>query len=136
MSKIVKTTAAGGAGFLAGLLFEKGLESITDFDFVDGLFSPERPDLGSPSGEPGLGGSCGTGTLSRCSARIPDITEAEWRQFKEMNPKTGEWLEKPLKICSMVPALSFLTKVRDWPEAAADQISSHQTWLYALSQLH
>jgi hypothetical protein len=27
-----------------------------------------------------------------------DITEAEWRQFKEMNPKTAEWLEKALKI--------------------------------------
>ncbi len=39
VSKIVKTTAAGGAGFLAGLLLEQGLESLTGLDFVDGLFA-------------------------------------------------------------------------------------------------
>lgn len=39
MRKIAKTTAAGGAGFLAGLLLEKGLESLTGLDFVDGLFA-------------------------------------------------------------------------------------------------
>ena len=27
-----------------------------------------------------------------------EITEGEWRQFKELNPKTAEWLEKALKI--------------------------------------
>ena len=39
MSKIIKTTTAGGVGFLAGLLLERGLESLTGLDFVDGLFA-------------------------------------------------------------------------------------------------
>jgi hypothetical protein len=39
VSKLIKTTAAGGVGFLAGLLLEQGLESLTGLDFVDGLFA-------------------------------------------------------------------------------------------------
>ena len=38
MSKIVRTTAAR-SWLLAGLLLERGLESLTGLDFVDGLFA-------------------------------------------------------------------------------------------------
>ena len=37
--RVAKTAAAGGLGFLAGLLLERGLESLTGMDFVDGVFA-------------------------------------------------------------------------------------------------
>jgi hypothetical protein len=98
VSKIVKTTAAGGAGFLAGLLLEKGLESITGLDFVDGLFAVSGSILAALSVNRDLVEAAARNIEQMFGKDPLDITEAEWRQFKEMNPKTAEWLEKALKI--------------------------------------
>jgi hypothetical protein len=98
VKKILKTTAAGGAGFLAGLLLELGLESLTGLDFVDGLFAVSGSVLAALSVNRELVEAAAL-NIERMFGKDPlDITEAEWHQFKEVNPKTAEWLEKALRI--------------------------------------
>ncbi|NLL49486.1 MAG: hypothetical protein GX249_13010 [Firmicutes bacterium] len=98
MSKIVKTTAAGGVGFLAGLLLELGLESITGLDFVDGLFAVSGSVLAALSVNRELV-KAASRNIEQMFGKDPlEISEQEWRQFKEVNPKTADWLEKALKI--------------------------------------
>ena len=98
MSKIIKTTAAGGAGFLAGLLLERGWESLTVLDFVDGLFAVSGSILAALSVNRDLVQAAARNIEQMFGKDPLEITESEWRQFKELNPKTAEWLEKALKI--------------------------------------
>ncbi|MDI9485992.1 MAG: hypothetical protein QM372_11055 [Bacillota bacterium] len=98
VSKIVKTTAAGGAGFLAGLLLEQGLESLTGLDFVDGLFAVAGSVLAALSVNRELV-KAASRNIEQMFGKDPlEISESEWKQFKEANPKTAEWLEKALKV--------------------------------------
>ncbi|MDI9458214.1 MAG: hypothetical protein QM373_00640 [Bacillota bacterium] len=98
MGKIIKTTTAGGVGFLAGLLLERGLESLTGLDFVDGLFAVSGSILAALSVNKELV-KAASRNIEQMFGKDPlEITESEWRQFKELNPKTAEWLEKALKI--------------------------------------
>jgi hypothetical protein len=98
VSKIIKTTTAGGVGFLAGLLLERGLESLTGLDFVDGLFAVSGSILAALSVNKELV-KAASRNIEQMFGKDPlEITEGEWRQFKELNPKTAEWLEKALKI--------------------------------------
>ena len=98
MRKIAKTTAAGGAGYLAGLLLEKGLESLTGLDFVDGLFAVSGSILAALSVNRDLVEAAARNIEQMFGKDPLEITESEWRQFKETNPKTAEWLEKALKV--------------------------------------
>mgnify|MGYP007076491167 CR=1 FL=1 len=98
MRKVVKTTAAGGAGFLAGLLLERGLESLTGIDFVDGLFAVSGSVLAMLSVNRDLAEAAARNIRQMFGKDPLEITEGEWRQFKEANPKTAEWLEKALGI--------------------------------------
>ncbi|HHT72903.1 MAG TPA: hypothetical protein GX008_04230 [Firmicutes bacterium] len=98
MSKIVRTTAAGGVGFLAGLLLERGLESLTGLDFVDGLFAVSGSVLAALSVNRDLVKAAARNIEQMFGKDPLEISEGEWRQFKELNPKTAEWLEKALKI--------------------------------------
>jgi hypothetical protein len=98
VSKIVRTTAAGGVGFLAGLLLERGLESLTGLDFVDGLFAVSGSVLAALSVNRDLVKAAARNIEQMFGKDPLEISEGEWRQFKELNPKTAEWLEKALKI--------------------------------------
>ena len=107
MSKIVRTSRRR-SWLWRELLLERGLESLTGLDFVDGLFAVSGSVLAALSVNRDLSESCcpqhranvrqGSGNLRR-----------QWRRVQELNPKTAEWLEKALKICMI--SVSFLTSM-------------------------
>jgi len=98
VGRIVKTTAAGGVGFLAGLLLEQGLESLTGLDFVDGLFAVAGSVLAALSVNRELVRAASRNIEQMFGKDPLEISESEWKQFKDANPKTAEWLEKALKV--------------------------------------
>lgn len=98
MSRLVKTAAFGGVGYLGGLLLERGLESVTGFDFVDGLFAVAGSVLAAMYVNRDMV-EAASGNMKAMFGKDPiHITEDEWRQFKKKYPSTAQWLEKALEV--------------------------------------
>lgn len=98
MSRLAKTAAFGGVGYLGGLLLERGLESVTGLDFVDGLFAVAGSVLAAMYVNRDMV-EAATQNMKAMFGKDPiHITEGEWKQFKKRYPKTARWLEKALEV--------------------------------------
>jgi hypothetical protein len=98
MSRLAKTAAFGGVGYLGGLLLERGLESITGLDFVDGLFAVAGSVLGAMYVNRDMVEAASRNMRVMFGKDPIYITEGEWKQFKSKYPETAKWLEKALEV--------------------------------------
>lgn len=98
MSRLFKTAAVGGAGYLGGLLLERGLESLTGLDFVDGLFAVGGSVLAALSVNREMVEQAARNIRQMFGKDPMQISEDEWNQYKAAYPKTAELLEKALKV--------------------------------------
>jgi hypothetical protein len=98
MSRLAKTAAFGGVGYLGGLLLERGLESVTGINFVDGLFAVAGSLLGAMYVNRDMVEAASQNMKVMFGKDPIYITEGEWKQFKSKYPKTAKWLEKALEV--------------------------------------
>ncbi len=98
MSRLAKTAAVGGVGYLGGLLIERGLESVTGLDFVDGLFAVAGSVLAAMYVNRDMVEAASRNIKVMFGKDPIQITEGEWKEFKKKNPKTAQWLEKALDV--------------------------------------
>lgn len=98
MSRIKRTLAAGTGGYLAGLLLERGLESITGLDFVDGVMAVGGSILAALYVNRDIVEGAANNIRTMFGKDPLDITEAEWAQYKAKYPTTAMYLEKALRI--------------------------------------
>lgn len=98
MKRLTRTALAGGGGYLAGLLVEKGLESVIGLDFVDGIMTVGGAVLASMYVNRDVV-QAAADNIQQIFGKDPlDLTEDEWNQFKAKSPKTAQLLEKALQI--------------------------------------
>lgn len=98
MSRLAKTAAFGGVGYLGGLLLEHGIESVTGLDFVDGLFAVAGSVLAAMYVNRDMVEAASQNIKAMFGKDPIYITEGEWKQFKRKYPNTAEWLEKALEV--------------------------------------
>ena len=96
--RVAKTAAAGGLGFLAGLLLERGLESLTGMDFVDGVFAVGGAVLASLQVNRDLVEVASKNIRDMFGKDPLEISEEEWNLYKEKYPKSAVYLEKALGV--------------------------------------
>jgi len=98
MERLTRTIAAGGGGYLAGLLLEKGMERVIGLDFVDGVLTVGGAVLASMYVNRDIV-EAAADNIRRMFGKDPlDLTEDEWNQFKAKSPKTAALLQKALQI--------------------------------------
>jgi hypothetical protein len=98
MERVKQTLVAGGGGYLAGLLLEHGIESVTGLDFVDGVLEVGGAILATMLINRDLVEGAATNIRHLFGKDPLEISESEWRQYKQFNPKTAYFLEKALKV--------------------------------------
>jgi len=98
MERITRTGAAGGAGFLGGLLLEKGLESLAGVEFVDGVMAVAGSAISAAHVNRDLIEAASRNIRHKFDKEPEKITKEEWKEYKEEYPKSAEYLEKALGI--------------------------------------
>ena len=99
MSKrTTKTALAGGVGFLGGLLLERGLESLTGLDFVDGVFAVGGAVLAALHVNRDLVEAASENIRAMFGKDPLEITEEEWNLYQAKYPKSAVYLERALGI--------------------------------------
>ena len=96
--RVAKTAAAGGLGFLAGLLLERGLDSFTGMDFVDRVFAVGGAVLASLQVNRDMVEVASKNIRDMFGKDPLEISEEEWNLYKEKYPKSAVYLEKALGV--------------------------------------
>lgn len=98
MKRITRTVAAGGGGYLAGLLVERGLESVIGLDFVDGVMAVGGAVLSAAYVNKDIVAAAADNIRDMFGKDPLDLTQDEWNQYKDQNPQTAKILEKALHV--------------------------------------
>ena len=98
INRLRKTATHGALGGLAGFIAERGLETATGMDFVNGVFEIAGATLGVVNANKDLIKQA-YGSVVQVTGKEPkDLTEDEWDQVREKYPKAVEYLERALAL--------------------------------------
>ncbi len=98
MDRIISSIKQGTIGGLAGFIVERGLESATGVDFIDGVFEIAGITLGLANANRDLVTQAYDIVKERLDKEPKDVTEPEWEKLKEEYPRVVEYLEKALAV--------------------------------------
>jgi len=98
MSRLVKSAAGGGLGYLGGILVEHGIEAVFGIDFINGVCEIAGTVMGLSMVNRDLV-TAAYEAIERETGKEPAaISKDEWERFKKENPNTAKYLEKALQI--------------------------------------
>ena len=95
LQETVKQTAIGG---LAGFVVERGLESATGIDFVNGVIEAVGATLGAVYANRDLIQLAYDSAVQVTGKEPKDLTNEEWDLVRQKYPKAVEYLERALLI--------------------------------------
>ncbi len=98
INRIKRTATHGAIGGLAGFIAERGLESATGMDFVNGVFEIAGATLGAVNANRDLIKQAYFGVVQVTGKEPSDLTADEWNQVREKYPKAVEYLERALAL--------------------------------------
>ncbi len=98
INRIKKTATHGAIGGLAGFIIERGLESATGVDFVNGAFEIAGATLGVMNANKDLIKLAYDSTVQITGKEPKDLTNEEWEQVRIKYPKAVEYLERALAL--------------------------------------
>lgn len=98
MSRIIPTIKQGAIGGIAGFIVERGLESATGMDFIDGVLEIAGTTIGIANANRDLVKQAYDLTLQRFEKEPGKVTDEEWDELRGEYPKVVEYLEKALAV--------------------------------------
>ena len=98
LDRIKKTVVQGSIGGLAGFIVERGLESATGIDFVNGVFEIAGATLGAMNANKDLIQLAYSGAKELTGKEPSDLTNGEWELVRQKYPKAVELLERALSM--------------------------------------
>ncbi len=96
--RIKKSLTHGAIGGLTGLLVERGLESATGVDFVNGVLEVIGATAGVLNANRDLIQMVYDSAVKLTGKEPKDLTESEWEIVREKYPKAVEYLERALAV--------------------------------------
>lgn len=98
MERIKQTVKSGVLGGLAGFIVERGLETATGIDFVNGVLEIAGATLGAVHANRDLVELAYDATKRVVGKEPKDLSNEEWDQVREKYPKAVEYLERALAV--------------------------------------
>ena len=98
INRLRKTATQGVVGGMAGFIVERGLESATGLEFVNGVFEIAGATLGVVNANRDLIKQAYDGVVQVTGKEPRDLSVAEWEQVREKYPKAVEYLERALAL--------------------------------------
>ncbi|NOY59912.1 MAG: hypothetical protein GXO75_13430 [Calditrichaeota bacterium] len=98
INRIKKTATQGAIGGLAGFILERGLESATGVDFINGVFEAAGATLGIVNANKDLIKLAYDSAVQLTGKEPKDLTNEEWEQVRNKYPKAVEYLERALAL--------------------------------------
>ncbi len=93
-----KTASHGAIGGIAGFIVERGLESLTGMDFVDGVLEIAGITLGMASANRDLIKQSYASIVEVTGKEPAELSPAEWEYVRSKYPKAVEYLERALAL--------------------------------------
>lgn len=98
MSRIAKSIKHGVSGGVAGFIVERGLESVTGVDFIDGVLEIAGVTLGVANANRDLITQAYNLTRERLNKEPQDVTPGEWEELRREYPRVVGYLERALAV--------------------------------------
>lgn len=98
LNRLRKTAAQGVVGGVAGFIVERGLESATGIDFINGVFEIAGATLGIANANKDMIKQAYESVVQVTGKEPRDLTPAEWDQVREKYPRAVEYLERALAL--------------------------------------
>jgi len=98
MKRAVSTIKQGAIGGIAGYIAERGLESATGMDFIDGVLEIAGTTLGIAHANKDLVAQAYSIITERFDKKPGDVTQQEWDELRTEYPRVVEYLEKALAV--------------------------------------
>jgi hypothetical protein len=98
IDRLKKTVTHGAVGGLAGFIAERGLETATGMDFVNGVFEIAGATLGVVNANRDLIRLACESARQLTGKEPRDLTNDEWEEVRRKYPKAVEYLERALAL--------------------------------------
>ncbi|MBO8142680.1 MAG: hypothetical protein H0Z37_10995 [Firmicutes bacterium] len=97
-TRAAKTAAAGGVGYLGGILLEHGIEALTGMDFVDGVLAVAGALVGAGAANRDMIEAAARQIERRFGVPAHMISKEQWDEWKKDAPRYAAAIEKALAI--------------------------------------
>lgn len=98
INRLKKTATHGAIGGLAGFIAERGLETATGMDFVNGVFEIAGVSLGVMNANKDLIKQAYDSVVQVTGKEPSELSSDEWDEVREKYPKAVEYLERALAL--------------------------------------
>lgn len=98
IDRLKKSATHGAIGGIAGFIVERGLETATGFDFIDGVFEIAGVTLGLMNANKDLIEQAYDAVVQVTGKEPKDLSQKEWDQVRHKYPKAVEYLERALSL--------------------------------------
>jgi len=98
IDRLKKSVTQGAIGGLAGFIVERGLESATGMDFINGVFEVAGATLGVVNANRDLIKLACDSAIQLTGKEPKDLTDDEWEEVRRKYPKAVEYLERALAL--------------------------------------
>jgi hypothetical protein len=98
LNRLKKTATHGAIGGLAGFIVDRGLETATGIDFINGVFEIAGATLGVVNANKDMIEVAYDSALKLTGKEPRDLSNEEWDQVREKYPKAVDYLEKALAL--------------------------------------
>ena len=98
IDRLKKSTTHGVVGGLAGFIVERGLETATGMEFVNGVFEIAGATMGIVNANRDLIRQAYDGVIKVTGKEPAQLTDVEWDRVREKYPKAVEYLERALAL--------------------------------------
>lgn len=96
--RLKRTMQQGAVGGIAGFIAERGLESLTGVDFVDGVLEVAGATLGIASANRDLVEAAYEGARRVTGKEPGKLSNDEWETVRARYPKAVGYLERALSV--------------------------------------
>ena len=98
IERLKKTATQGAIGGLAGFIVDRGLETATGIDFINGVFEVAGMTLGVMNANKDLIQVAFDSAVLLTGKEPKDLTNEEWDEVRAKYPKAVNYLEKALAL--------------------------------------
>lgn len=98
LSRLRRSASSGMIGGIAGFIVERGLESATGMDFIDGVLEIAGATLGIAHANRDMIRQAYDAVKVTTGKEPVELTPTEWEQVRIKYPRAVEYLERALAI--------------------------------------
>jgi len=98
LNRLKKSATHGMVGGLAGFIVERGLETATGMDFIDGVLEIAGATLGVINANRDLVEQTYDSVVQVTGKEPKDLSNEEWEEVRAKYPKAVEYLERALAL--------------------------------------